>query len=334
MSEYGAFGFRIVAPEDLLLALPAPPGRPRGTVRVVQGLPRPLEALFPAGLPFSLGKIAYGRALLDGISWYGIRVPSVASYLVEGQRFIHIEPAPGADAGRVSVYLVGLVLSFLCRQEDCLVFHGSAVTGAGGALLLLGNQGAGKSTTAAALALRGYPLLCDDSVPVAFADSGPPGAPGTADPEDASAVVLPGIPRPKLLPDAFERLVGDPVASGALWDGVDKYQADVGSGGEAAPLAGIVILEPVAPGGSSPGVPERVSVRGAARITALRPHVQFLSGIDDPLAQTGALIRVAGSAPVLRLSRPAGYDTLESVIGLLREILGPPPAPAHDKENA
>ncbi len=60
------------------------------------------------------------------------------------------------------MYLLGPVLGFVLRLRGLVCLHGSAVVVAGRAIVLAGKPGAGKSTTAAALAARGCPVLADD----------------------------------------------------------------------------------------------------------------------------------------------------------------------------
>jgi hypothetical protein len=59
-------------------------------------------------------------------------------------------------------YLLGPVLGVLLRYRGVVCLHGSAVARHGRSVVLVGPPGAGKSTTAAALAQRGYTLLADD----------------------------------------------------------------------------------------------------------------------------------------------------------------------------
>lgn len=58
--------------------------------------------------------------------------------------------------------LCSTLLPSLLSSTGALVLRGAAVLGPKGALLLVGGAMAGKSTAAAALALRGFPLISDD----------------------------------------------------------------------------------------------------------------------------------------------------------------------------
>lgn len=94
----------------------------------------------------------------------------------------------------VSSYLVGPVMGFVLRRRSVLALHASAVCINGQAVALCGESQAGKSTTAAALALRGIPVLCEDITPL-YEEAG-------------RFQVEPGYPRVCLWPDAVEKLLG------------------------------------------------------------------------------------------------------------------------------
>ena len=62
----------------------------------------------------------------------------------------------------VASYLLGPILGFVLRLRGVITLHASAVVIDGQAVALAGPAGVGKSTTAAAFAQRGYPVLSDD----------------------------------------------------------------------------------------------------------------------------------------------------------------------------
>ncbi len=67
----------------------------------------------------------------------------------------------------VATYLLGPVLGLLLRLRGVTCLHASAVAFGEQAVAFVGSEGAGKSTTAAALALRGHAILSDDVVALA-----------------------------------------------------------------------------------------------------------------------------------------------------------------------
>ena len=95
----------------------------------------------------------------------------------------------------IAVYLLGPVMGFLLRHLHITCLHSSAVQLHDRAVLFSGDAGFGKSTTAAALALRGAPVLCEDIVPLEL----------TGDQYWA----IPGYPRVCLWPDSVATLLGN-----------------------------------------------------------------------------------------------------------------------------
>ncbi len=61
-------------------------------------------------------------------------------------------------------YLIGPVIAFALRLRGVVSLHASAISVGDQSIALMGVPGAGKSTTAAAFALLGFPILSDDVV--------------------------------------------------------------------------------------------------------------------------------------------------------------------------
>ncbi len=115
-------------------------------------------------------------------------------------------PLTNEDA---ATYLLGPVMGFVLRCRSILALHASAVCIAGQAVALCGESQAGKSTTAAALALRGIPVLCEDIAPLIE--------------QDGRFQVEPGYPRVCLWPESVEKLFGAPDALPRLTPSWEKY---------------------------------------------------------------------------------------------------------------
>lgn len=65
-----------------------------------------------------------------------------------------------------ATYLLGPILGFVLRLRGTVCLHASAIAIDDRVVVLVGAAGAGKSTTAAAFARAGYPVLSDDVVPL------------------------------------------------------------------------------------------------------------------------------------------------------------------------
>ena len=120
----------------------------------------------------------------------------------DGTRFIVDGPGervwgtfqPPLTVDDLATYFLGPVMGFLLRLRHITSLHASCVEMAGQGIVLCGEAGFGKSTTAAALALRGLPVLSEDIVPL------------KASPGGFRAV--PGYPRVCLWPDSVSNLLG------------------------------------------------------------------------------------------------------------------------------
>jgi hypothetical protein len=95
----------------------------------------------------------------------------------------------------VTAILLGRILAFVLHLRGHVCLHASAVVVDGGAVLFAGDPGMGKSSTAAAFAERGCPVLSDDLS--AIRREG-----------DGRLMVTPGVPRVCLWPDSVKFLYG------------------------------------------------------------------------------------------------------------------------------
>jgi len=82
-------------------------------------------------------------------------------YVSRGNSIV-LRPVATCDPGDLVLYLLGTCFAVLLQQRGRVVFHASAVAVGDRAMLFCGASGTGKSTMAAMLSERGYPLLNDD----------------------------------------------------------------------------------------------------------------------------------------------------------------------------
>ena len=98
----------------------------------------------------------------------GIRLllAGIARFRILNGNLVEVAPEPGSDTAAIGLMLSGPVLAVLVRQRGLLPLDGAALAWKGGALLVAGPSGEGKSTLAACLALRGWSVLGDGVLPV------------------------------------------------------------------------------------------------------------------------------------------------------------------------
>ncbi len=214
---------------------------------------------------YSLGTIQYA---INPIQIF-LQIPMTAAILIENMDTIIVDQFPGVDDQIIGLYLTIIILPFLLRRNPVITLHGSAAVYPGSAqptlplepsaAIFIGTKGAGKSTTAAVLAHRGWKMLCDDIVPV-----------------EAGPRVLSGISHAKLLPDAFQMLIGNPEEASHLYDGISKYQVETPFGSPAANLKSLFILQT--------GDVSSVKIRplaGQEKISNILAHTIRIDGLDS-----------------------------------------------------
>ena len=216
-------------------------------------------------------------------------------------------PLTAADA---ATYLLGPVLAFTMRLRGLVPLHASGVAIDGRAVLFAGDPGAGKSTTAAACAALGFPLLSDDVVPITATDAGP--------------VAWPGYPRVSLWADAAEALFADRGPLPRYSATYDKRYLDLAAAAlpfqrTPLPLSRVLVLAGPAPAGG-PAIRPLGAREG---LVALLRHTYGTYLIDMGLRarEFDVLARLVEAVPVCEVRFAAGVDTLAAQCAALVEQL-------------
>lgn len=203
---------------------------------------------------------------------FQLAISGVARYSVDQGSRITIEPVIGAPPAEVRLFLLGSSMGALLYQRGLFPLHGSAVETPWGAMIFVGEQGAGKSTLAAEFHRRGYRLLSDDVCAVR--------------PAGDRLEVLPALAHFRVCADAYERL-GTP-QSGRF--DVDKFVVPMGEGYCPHPvfLKAIHILAD-----HDDRVPELTVLRGFDRVGRLLENLYRPEYLKGQETQT-ALMKMAG----------------------------------------
>jgi hypothetical protein len=192
-------------------------------------------------------------------------------------------------------YLVGPIMAFALRLQGVTCLHASAVVVENRAILLMGAAGSGKSTTAAAFAKKGFPVLVDDVV--ALTQQGD------------TLFVQPGYPRLNLWPDSVRELFGSEEALPPItptWG--KRFLALDGNGlrfqSSPLPLGAVYFL-----GAREANLPAPVieSINGNESVMKLVSNVYGTYLLDRRMQRCDlkALGRVAAHTPVRRVRPPA-----------------------------
>jgi hypothetical protein len=219
----------------------------------------------------------------------------------------------------VPSYLLGPVIGRILRLRGITCLHASAIDVGGRAVLFVGPKGAGKSTLAAAFAIRRVPVLADDTVSLRESDLG------------WSAV--PGYPRLRLWPESAHSLVQSAGEAGFLPPGESgsarRYHLDLmaprfGFRPEPRPLGAVYLLQ--RGNATDDNMPSVAGVRPAEGVVSLVDHSFGKDLLDRELRgrEFEVLSRVVTQVPIRRLTRSTDLTHLpefcEFVLDDLRSL--------------
>lgn len=195
-----------------------------------------------------------------------------------------------ADA---ATYLLGPVLGLLLRLRGVTCLHASAVVLADHAVAFVGEEGAGKSTTAAAFAHRGHAVLADDIV--ALAECG------------GVFHAMPAYPYLSLWPDSVELLCGSGKILPRFSRDFDKRMLSLTGDSlrfhdDPVPLGAIFLLGERTPDRAAPFLETLAPQEGLLSLVAHSYATRLLS--DDMRAREFALLGRLCSAVAVRRLRP------------------------------
>jgi hypothetical protein len=228
-----------------------------------------------------------------------------------------------ASAEYLASWVLGPVFGLLLRLRGTICLHGSAVAVGTQAVALVGPQGAGKSTTAAAFAQMGFAVLTDDMTALME--------------EDHDYLILPGDPNLCLWPQSVAYLFGSAqalpliISENLLMPEWEKRYLDLTAPGyrfqsQPLPLAAIYFLAER----RSENAPRVEAIAGQAAIVALLGN-SFAStylGRDWRGQEFEALNRLAAQVPLRRIIPHTDaaylYRICEVILGDFHALTEPP----------
>lgn len=246
-----------------------------------------------------------------GVTGYHFAYGDATEFLVSpaGDVVQAFTPA-GATAEDTRTYFVGPVMGWVLRLRGLVCLHASTVVIGNHAVAFCGHPGAGKSTTAAAFAERGYPVLAEDIA--ALDDCGD------------SFFVRPGYPRVNLWPDSAAALRGSADALPAITPNWGKRflpleQSQGGFQSVRAPLAAVYVIGER----REQAEPEIRSIESVEALIALASNTYTPYLLDEPMRarEFDVLTRLVRHVPIRSLRPPNTFTGIDRLCaGILRDF--------------
>jgi hypothetical protein len=244
--------------------------------------------------------------------FYRSPTPGAADFFVDSQaRKVECRRSAPATLQDVTTLLLGTVLNYVLRARGIVCLHACVINIGSKAVAVIGDKGTGKSTTAAAFARAGYPILSDDMGAISAQESG--------------WLVHPGYPRLRLWRSTLEALQMPCSGLTPVLTPMDKYYFDLSSASDHGPWLFQATPLPL------------TAIYLISRDTELtEPVVEPLSGIEKmttlvthtsshfaPLnqnqrsAEFQALSRMGSTVPLSRVRYPSGIERLPELMSTI-----------------
>ncbi|MBI2865665.1 MAG: sulfotransferase domain-containing protein [Chloroflexi bacterium] len=308
MNDYSVYGMHIALAIDLPL--------PRATSSVSS---QPDVVIRFGDVPATLDDPAMSTPILAARpDAFLLSLPGVGRFFVRDGREVCIQPENAVPKDVISLHLLHTVLAALLHQRGQLPLHACGVLVDGGCVAFLGHSSAGKSTLAARLHERGYPVLCDDICAVACTEG--------------VVAVYPGIQRLQLWSDAIQALglsaeVATPTHPEAARYG---FPVDAPLLDQPYPLRRIYVLREARV--EPEGFTRLRRVKAFETLLTLTHGQRYMPTLVGKEAHFGRYAGIARSVPVFEWWRPWGLDRLGVTLGHLEKHLKSEPSSKEAKQ--
>jgi hypothetical protein len=214
---------------------------------------------------------------------------------------------PPLTAEDMATYFLGPVLGFVLRRRNFTCLHSSGVEIGGRAVCFCGDAGYGKSTTAAALALRGLPVLAEDIV--ALEETG------------GEFRAVPGYPRVCLWPESVSMLLGRDDALPQLTPVWEKRYLELDGqrvkfSEKKLPLGILYLFAPRSVDVDVPRV-EKLSPREALLELVQNTYMNWVLNREQRANEFDALCRLVQQVPVRRIVPHAKPEKITGLCDLI-----------------
>jgi len=112
--------------------------------------------------PSKLERVSFRGALFESSPTEFLFSNDIVSIYIKDGKTIDIKPNSTASDQDIRLYILGTGMGVVLHQRGLLPLHGSSIAYNGRAYIFSGSSTSGKSSLAAAFALKGYKVLADD----------------------------------------------------------------------------------------------------------------------------------------------------------------------------
>jgi hypothetical protein len=251
---------------------------------------------------------AYALTVWDADQFFELAYSDGARFVIDAGARRVWGLCPPLTIDDIGVYLRGPVMGFVLRRRGVAALHACAVSISGKSVVLCGPSESGKSTTAAALALRRIPVLSDDIT--ALVEVG------------GKFHVEPGYPRICLWPDIAESLPGvhDVLPKLTLtWEKcfLPLYGIKAKFDEKRRPLGVVYLLAPRISEGRAPWI-EELSGRQALLELVQNTYMNWLLDRERRASEFDVLTRLVTEVPVRRIVPHVDPHRINALCELIR----------------
>lgn len=216
MKTYSLFGISISTNFKFVSKLTKGHNRPDITFKVLEK--PPIEVTWSSEIPqYSSSRNGFKKGnffIYHLKKWDVLRFTSCADYYINNNQIIcHLHNYKYHPS--IEIQFLGIVLSYWLESQGILALHASAVNINGKAISFLSSNKGGKTSIAASLMQKGYPLITDDILPLDITEDG--------------ILCRSGYPTMRMWPEEAEYFLGDSKNIPLVHPELSKKRVFVGS---------------------------------------------------------------------------------------------------------